>query len=319
MNKNKLKKLTGEENAKKLLLYWGEDFLLENLPKFFAVPKELKYIDFACDENIQKLKILFFDLEKKEEKKEEKEKKKTAKELLDEAGYILDDNIKTFNDYLKYKKYYANGETLCKFSDKNRIKNYYVFWIIKKNIDEIKREYFRGKERRQDEYGTSCCSISISKNGRNVVQICNRYNHTVSAPDNTFNCNLDNIVFGLTDAFNRDYGFSINKSNKGVEFDNFYMMNEKYWHYDREINGKKYGDNTVEGVYYNPDQYLIFDNFILDLKNKVIKTANDEKDAFVDIFNKKIKNGARIIISKEDMPDNDNDIIIIKNENNHSK
>jgi len=99
-------------------------------------------------------------------------------------------------------------------------------------------------------------------------------------------------------------------------------MNDKYWHYDREINGKKYGDNTIEGVYYNPDQYLIFDNFILDLKNKTIKTADGETDAFVDIFNEKIKNGAKIIITKEDIPDDENNIIIIKlikNENNSKR
>ena len=306
--KDKIKKVIGEANAQKLLLQFSNDFLEENLSKIFAIPKEAKNIDFSKDENIQKLKVLFLKLEGKKEKILVK---KTAKELLLEKGYILNDKIKTFNDYIGYKKYYSSGEELCKFNDKSRCNNYRIFWIIKNNIDEIKRKDFIGKEKRQDEYGTSCCSISISKNGKSITQICNRYNHKVSAPDNTFNSNLDNIAIGLTQAFNNDYGFSIG-DNPSVEWDNFYFLNGKYWHYNREINGKKYGETTIDGIIYDPNQFIIFDNFILDLSKKEIKTSDNSNDAFVEIINGKLKNGAKIIISKEDIEDNIKDIIIIK-------
>lgn len=309
MNKNKIKKIIGEKNAQKLLLHFSGDFLEENLPKVFAIPKEVRHIDFEKDENINKIKILFSQFY--ENKKEETVINKTAKELLAEKGYILDDNIKKFSDYKKYKKYYEKDEELCKFRDKERCNHYRIFWIIKKNIDEIKRKDFIGKEKRQDEYGTSCCSISISKNGKSITQICNRYNHTVSAPDNTFNSNLENIALGLTQAFNKDYGFNLGK-NSLVEFDNFFFLNGKYYHYNREINGIKYGENTINGKIYDKNQFIIFDNFILDLKNKIIITADNTRDAFVDIVNEKLKNGARIIISNKDIEDNDNDIIIVK-------
>ena len=307
MNKNKLKKIIGEKNAQKLLLYFGEDLLLENLPKMFAIPKEVRHIDFTKEENIVKLRNLF----NSEEKDKKNEPIKTAKELLAEKGYILDDTIKTDRDYLKYKKYYKNGEELCKFRDLSRIKSgQRVFWIIKKDIDKIKRDDFVGKEKRQDEYGTSCCSISISKDKKNVLQICNRYNHKVSAPDATFNCNLDQIAIGLRDAFNKDYGLSLGKV-LSVEFDDFYFMDNKYWHYNREINGKKYGENTIDGKIYNPDNFLIFDNFILDLSKKELKCLDNYGDGFVDIFNNKVRAGAKIIVSKVDILDDEN-IVIIK-------
>ncbi len=313
----KLKKIAGEKNAQKLLLYFSGDFLDENLEKVFAIPKEIRNIDFSKEENIQKIKKVFSKFEETEKRKEKKEPQKTAKELLDEVGYILDDKIKTYKDYLKYKKYYKEGEELCKFNDKNRCNNYHIFWIIKKDIDKIKREDFIGKEERQDKYGTSCCSISISKNGKSISQICNRYNHKVSAPDNTFNSNLENIAVGLTEAFNHDYGFSLG-DNPIVEFDNFYFLDGKYWHYNREINGKKYGETTIDGTIYDPNNFLLFDNFIIDLKKKTIKTADGEEDAFTDIFNKKIKNGAKIIISNNDIEDDDNNIIIVKLKNNET-
>lgn len=306
---NKIKRLTGEKNAKRLLLHFSSDFLDENLPKIFAIPKEIRNIDFEKEDNINKLNILFADFY--ENKKEVEKPKKTAKELLDEKGYILDDKIKEYKDYLKYKKYYKEDELLCKFNDSNRCNSSRIFWIIKKDIDKIIREDFVGKEKRQDEYGTSCCSISITKDGKNISQICNRYNHKVPAPDNTFNSNLDNIAQGLTEAFNNDYGFNLGKSSI-VEFENFFFKNGKYWHYNREINGIKYGENSVDGVYYDPERFLIFDNFILDIKNREIRCGGNEIDGLVEIINDKLKKGARVIITKKEINDNDNDIIFIK-------
>ncbi len=52
---------------------------------------------------------------------------------------------------------------------------------------------------RDDPYGTSSMSVQISRNGTHV-SIKNRYNHTVSNPDNTLDSNLDNVAYGLRQA-----------------------------------------------------------------------------------------------------------------------
>ena len=78
---------------------------------------------------------------------------KTPEELLDEAGYILYE-CHSEEDIQSFKKYFASGEELCTFNG-GRLFHCIVFFAVKKNVDEIKREDFEGIEKRQDEYGTS--------------------------------------------------------------------------------------------------------------------------------------------------------------------
>jgi len=52
---------------------------------------------------------------------------------------------------------------------------------------------------REDPYGTSSLSVQIDKKDKTVM-IINRYNHTVSNPDYTYNSKLDGIIQGLDDA-----------------------------------------------------------------------------------------------------------------------
>ena len=84
---------------------------------------------------------------------------------MDEAGYKLY-RCETYEDILAFKPYYYQkysekesiNELLCTFNDAKRIETHYVFFAVKKNVDEIKRENFK-KPEREDEYGTSVISI----------------------------------------------------------------------------------------------------------------------------------------------------------------
>ena len=199
--------------------------------------------------------------------------KYSPRELLDQAGYILYECL-TESDIQKFKKYYAKNEELCTFNG-NRLQKCYVFWAVKKNVDEIKREDFYGKEQRQDEYGTSVISIQFSK-GRagGILSIKNRYNHTVANPDATFSNNLDNIIPGLTEAFNREYGMNTEGKKIIFELNNYTLADDhKYHKFNFEQEGIYYcPDNKVidfdEVIEFDKSRYIVMDNFILDLQEK---------------------------------------------------
>lgn len=291
-----IKKKIGEKAFQFLSKNFNESFLKENLKNIFFDIKEIRLID---ESEFFKIKMLLNEAQT--EPKQEKTVVKTARELLAEAGYDLFDNLNCEKDYLIFKKYYKDSEALCKFKSYDATERFdKLFFIIKKNINEIKRENFP-LPKRQDGYSTSCMSVGIRNN--NVMQITSRYNHAVTGCDNTFNSNLDSIVEGLTESFNQDYQLSI-KKNREMEINNFYSYNNKLYHYFYEIDGKKIGNNTVDGLYYNPDQYLIIEHFIIDLKNKSIKNILNNTDGFIEYFNKKIAEGANIVIRKGDIPDN---------------
>ena len=131
---------------------------------------------------------------------------KSIKELLNEAGYDFYE-CHSESDIQSFRKYYAPGEELCTFTNGNRLERCFVFFAVKKNVDEIKRENFQNPER-QDEYGTSVISIQFTRNGH-TLSIKNRYNHKVNNPDATFGNNLENIISGLTKAFEDEYNLKI--------------------------------------------------------------------------------------------------------------
>ena len=128
---------------------------------------------------------------------------KTPEELMSEAGYVL---VECYNegDIQAFRKYYAPGEELCTFKG-GRLDRCRVFFAVKKNVLDIKREDFK-KPKREDEYGTSVISIQFTKDGTYTLSIKNRYNHTVNNPDATFSNNLDNIIPGLTASFEKQIG-----------------------------------------------------------------------------------------------------------------
>ena len=199
---------------------------------------------------------------------------KRPDELLKEAGYILYE-CHSEEEIQSFKKYYASGEELCMFNG-GRLDRCFVFFAIKENVNEIKRENFP-KPERQDEYGTSVISIQFTRDNSHTLSIKNRYNHRVNNPDSTFGNNLDNIIPGLTNSFDKYYGMHQSHLQGGFEIPRYVKARDgKFYKYNYEINNIYYCENNViidnfEVKEYPHEQYIIFDYFILDLKNKLIQ------------------------------------------------
>ena len=174
---------------------------------------------------------------------------KTPFELLKEAGYNLYE-CKTEDDIQSFKKYYSNGEELCTFRGE-RLNRCYVFFAVKENVDEIKREDFK-EPKRQDKYGTSVISIQFTRGSINTLSIKNRYNHTVNNPDATYSNNLENIILGLTTSFEKKYNLNVNQTNSiSFEIPGYVRAND----------GKFYKTNyEMFNVCYCPNN-IIIDNF----------------------------------------------------------
>ena len=247
----------------------------------------------------------------------------SPKELLNIAGYTLYE-CKTEEDIQQFKKYYHPKEALCTFNG-NRLKECHVFFAVKKDVDLIKREDFE-KPLRQDRYGTSVISIQFTKDGTNTLSIKNRYNHTVNNPDATFSNNLDNIIPGLTKAFEREYDLIQKYVTDYFEIPNYVFIKGKYYKYNLEENNIYYcPDNVIidknKLKKYDKEKYILMDYFILDLVNKRIRIYDEYLyDSFVDTIDdiKKIeivneKNNKKIKI----IPKKGEAVIIILDKQNN--
>ena len=254
---------------------------------------------------------------------------KTPEELMSEAGYVL---VECYNegDIQAFRKYYAPGEELCTFKG-GRLDRCRVFFAVKKNVLDIKREDFK-KPKREDEYGTSVISIQFTKDGTNTLSIKNRYNHTVNNPDATFSNNLDNIIPGLTASFEKHKDIVQKYKSNRFEIKGYVRANDgKYYKYNYEINNVYYcPDNIIIDHFnvkkYDKSRYLIIDYFIIDLSNKSISLYDKKlSDSFCDVIkdiNKieidNIDSGKKITIlgdnnkSLEIITDKDGKIISLK-------
>ena len=213
---------------------------------------------------------------------------KTPEELMSEAGYVL---VECYNegDIQAFRKYYARREELCTFKG-GRLNRCRVFFAVKKNVLDIKREDFK-KPKREDEYGTSVISIQFTKDGTYTLSIKNRYNHTVNNPDATFSNNLDNIIPGLTESFERYKGIIQRYKSQNFEIKGYVRANDgKYYKYNYEINNVYYcPDNIIIDNFnvkrYDKSRYLIIDYFIIDLSNKSISLYDKKlSDSFCDVI-----------------------------------
>ena len=254
---------------------------------------------------------------------------KTPEELMSEAGYVL---VECYNegDIQAFRKYYARREELCTFKG-GRLNRCRVFFAVKKNVSDIKREDFKNPTR-QDEYGTSVISIQFTKDGTNTLSIKNRYNHTVNNPDATFSNNLDNIIPGLTASFEKHKDIVQKYKSNRFEIKGYVRANDgKYYKYNYEINNVYYcPDNIIIDHFnvkkYDKSRYLIIDYFIIDLSNKSIRLYDKKlSDSFCDVIkdiNKieidNIDSGKKITIlgdnnkSLEIITDKDGKIISLK-------
>lgn len=308
--------------------YYGEDmshFCHSNFPGILETKGLLfEIFDTHFDHN----KFLFQDIVNNNKKYEFKEyiysfvrpkeiadTIKTPFELMSDAGYLLYE-CRTEEDIQAFKKFYADGEELCTFKG-GRLDTCYVFFAVKKDVNNIKREDFR-YPLRQDRYGTSVISIQFDKGNVNTLSIKNRYNHKVANPDSTFSNDLENIIAGLTKSFENYYGFKINSNKKGFEIPGYVLANDKkYYKYNYEINNIYYCTNNiiidnfnVIDLYKEKERYIVFDYFLLDLKLKKIYLCDlcEKFDSFVSRINGKgIK---KIEITKE----NNNKLIYVVND-----
>ena len=226
----------------------------------------------------------------------------TPEELLAKVGYDLYE-CHTEEEIQSFKKYYYPGEELCTFNG-GRLNRCRVFFAVKKDVDKIKREDF-SNPLRQDLYGTSVISIQFSKDGTNSLSIKNRYNHTVIDPDATFSNDLENIIAGLTDSFEKYYGIIQTFKSNDFEIPNYVIINGKYYKYNYEINNTYYCPNNIvidsNGNIreYDHEKYLVMDYFLLDLVNKELTLIDpyligedDFITEFKDISKIEIKNNS---------------------------
>ena len=296
-----IKKKYGEDMAK-----WCREIfptLLEKeglLPKLLTdnfYPSRFLYKDIISNRLEDDFKNYIFDLVDVE-KEYKIEVKKTPKQLLDEAGYILYE-CHNEQEIQNFKKYYAPGEELCTFRGE-RLNRCHVFFAVKKDVDNIKREDFRTPNR-QDLYGTSVISIQFTRDQSHTLSIKNRYNHHVNNPDSTFSNNLDNIIPGLTESFAREYGLIQRNRNKNFEIPGYVKANDnRYYKYNYEIYNIYYcPDNIIidnfEAKQLEKEKYVLLDYFVLDLQEKTIKTYDSAVD---DSFSYSMENVEKIKIEK---------------------
>ena len=222
---------------------------------------------------------------------------KTPYQLLDENGYNLYE-CNSEEEIQSFKKYYKSGEELCTFRGGNRLNRCVVFFAVKKDVEEIKREDFNNPKR-EDEYGTSVMSIQFTKSQNSTVSIKNRYNHTVNNPDATYGNDLDKIVPGLTQSFEKllsERGLTLNSSNIEAFYIPGYVVADdgKYYKYNMEIFGDYFCPGNViidhgNVIKLEPEKQELIDYFILDKENKTLSLYDDPlllllSDSFIDGF-----------------------------------
>ncbi len=259
--------------------------LSELMDTTFVHSKKI-YKDISKNHLIEKFKEFMLN-KYKNQNEELVSTNKNPFELMKEAGYTLYE-CNNEEDILNFKKYYIEDEELCTFRG-NRLEVCYVFFAVKEGADKLDRSKFTNPER-QDEYGTSVISIQFSRNDYNL-SIKNRYNHTVHNPDATYSNNLENIIPGLTDSFEKYLNHSINyNKNDKFEIPGYTVFNGKYYEYNYEIHNIYYCPNNIiidndRMVEYEKEKYILADYYTINLKDKVIYLYDAEiDDGFIKIY-----------------------------------
>jgi len=283
-----IKRQNGEAFAKAIRQFDSGIFDIENLPHIvrYAGRNALPLLGFL---EVMKLNI-----------HQTNQTNKTPFQLLEEAGYdaFYVDSLEKQNSI---KPYFKEDEALCTFNDEERYQYYHIIHAVKKNVDSIKRENFNGIEEREDEYGTSVLSIQILKTG-GFIKICNRYNHTVEAPDNTFDSNPDNIIKGLTCALQRYFNVDFIISENPLPYDYTYQ-NGRIFKFIDEMNNIYYGEEFYlkNGVVYpvNKDYQLMANGFLIDFKQKKVFNITNSEDNLFKVLKDELE-GACLAVQKKE-------------------
>lgn len=295
---NRIKKLYGEKfmhfcRSIFPTLLEQEGLLTEVLKSTFATNSGTLYDDIVNSDLEEEFKNYIYSKIDVEKEKPEIIGEKTPYQLLDENGYNLYE-CNSEEEIQSFKKYYKSGEELCTFRG-NRLNRCVVFFAVKKNVEEIKREDFNNPKR-EDEYGTSVMSIQFTKSQNSTVSIKNRYNDKVNNPDATYGNDLDRIAPGLTQSFEKlllQRGLTLNSSNIEAFCIPGYVVADdgKYYKYNMEIDGNYYCPGNViidhgDVIKLEPEKQELIDYFILDKENKTLSLYDISlgRDSFIDGF-----------------------------------
>ena len=298
---NRIKKLYGEKfmhfcRSIFPTLLEQEGLLTEVLKSTFATNSRTLYDYIVNNDLEEEFKNYIYSKIDVEKEMPEIIGEKTPYQLLDENGYNLYE-CNSEEEIQSFKKYYKSGEELCTFRG-NRLNRCVVFFAVKKDAEEIKREDFN-KPKREDEYGTSVMSIQFTKSQNSTVSIKNRYNHTVNNPDATYGNDLNKIAPGLTQSFKKllsERGLTLNSSNiEAFSIPGYVVADDgKYYKYNMEINGNYYCPGNViidhgNVIKLEPEKQELIDYFILDKENKTLSLYDDPlllllSDSFIDGF-----------------------------------
>ena len=296
---NRIKKLYGEKfmhfcRSIFPTLLEQEGLLTEVLKSTFATNSRTLYDDIVNNDLEEEFKNYIYSKIDVEKEMPEIIREKTPYQLLDENGYNLYE-CNSEEEIQSFKKYYKSGEELCTFHGGNRLNRCVVFFAVKKDAEEIKREDFN-KPKREDEYGTSVMSIQFTKSQNSTVSIKNRYNHTVNNPDATYGNDLNKIAPGLTQSFKKllsERGLTLNSSNiEAFSIPGYVVADDgKYYKYNMEINGNYYCPGNViidhgNVIKLEPEKQELIDYFILDKENKTLSLYDISlgRDSFIDGF-----------------------------------
>jgi hypothetical protein len=264
----RLKKQNGESFAKVI----RAELLLET-------PNIIQILEFAGNDPADATAIapIVRELNKKKQN-ETITTNKNPLELLDMAGY---DAFVVTNATQKnsIKKYFRPNEELCTFRDNSRHVDFYIIHAVKRGAEKILP---KEKPEREDEYGTSVISIQIAKSG-GFISIKNRYNHTVTSPDATFNNNPDNIIPGLSNALKQYFNIDF-YSSENVLPDNYRVIHERFVRFNYEVENTYFGPDFYfkgsEVVKLNNDYQYMLDYFVLDLKQGLLNPSGVQEDSF---------------------------------------
>ena len=257
-------------------------------------------------------------------------KGKTPEELSKEAGYVFH-RPSTADDILVFKKDFKNAELLCTYNNvEGRARKNFIFWLRRNEAEtvlhanEVTQAYLKEESegailwrnyldkkglkkedgsydllnvepKREDPYGTSSMSVQIGRTGDDLsvgaISIKNRYNHTVSSPDNTFDNELDNIIKGLEKAIYGIEGVPEKRKTSGRS-----SQLPDYIQKDNQGRLFKY-DNEINGVYISKNGYYdggnlkiidkstqkIVDDYLIDSKNKTATSVANNRSILTDI------------------------------------
>lgn len=238
-------------------------------------------------------------------------------QLAKKAGYqvIYADTLEKQN---QIRPLFFQNEELCTFHDPFRFQEYHIFHFIKEGAENLNRANFFGREKREDEYGTSVLSVQISKKTGNI-KICNRYNHTVESPDNTFGCDPDQIIDGLTLSLEKQLGQKIGAPESAVP-DGYLEINQCLYQFHLETDNIFYGvDFYVKNhqpFFINKDYQLMIDAFMIDFQKGAVRSFYDFEKAIsfvhteyslIDLIDEEIKSGGKLTKRKE----NDLDVVCL--------